>query len=314
MTRYSYRPSNTNDPEERLEDAALWKALHDLHGDNITIIDQKADPLPDTVFFGRVKKAESLLGVISGVGIAQPQYWDDPAFLRSCGREFSVHDLEGAKAEVQRLQQSGKNAFVKSLRPKYFTSLIPDDESLSDVLGPMEFSFCDDGECLMVQEAIDMIYETRFLFVDGELVTSSPVAWHLTPIDRLEFGDLFETPRSKELVFDRKSALAMMDLAKQVASEAETNTVCIDCAIDSHTGGPIVIEFNPLHYGNVGLYACDVRAIARSTLNPVFEVNVKEAKTFTKKNYKDESFVDFDDTDDAADPLGNEFGFLKLKP
>lgn len=35
MTDFNYRLCNTDDPEERLEDAAMWKALHDVHGDNI---------------------------------------------------------------------------------------------------------------------------------------------------------------------------------------------------------------------------------------------------------------------------------------
>ncbi|MEQ8832239.1 MAG: hypothetical protein RLW87_20695 [Alphaproteobacteria bacterium] len=39
--------------------------------------------------------------------------------------------------------------------------------------------------------------------------------------------------------------------------------MCIDTAMTPN--GAVVVEFNPLQLGNLGLYACDVRALATAS-------------------------------------------------
>src|SRR4051812_35062100 len=95
-----YRLFETDDPEERLEDAALWKALSDEFGDGIISLDYGAKAPVDGYLLGRGKKMEfdAKLPISDHL-----PYWTDPAFLNACGRSFKLCDWDGAKAEVDRL-------------------------------------------------------------------------------------------------------------------------------------------------------------------------------------------------------------------
>jgi hypothetical protein len=269
MTQFTYRLYNTMDPEERLEEAVMWKALHDVHGDNIEALMPDADPIPGTVFLGRAKKFEILGKEVDGIGMRPVRYWKDPAFLENCGRQFTTCDLKGAEEEVDRLHSEGKDAFVKAMRDKFYASKVPMGTSLAHHLEDLVYSFIDMGECLMVQEAVPMEFEQRFLFVEGELITSSPVQWSLTPAARLEPNHLFRFPNSK--TSEHRPDLDLSDFAKEVAQATDHPVVGIDCAINADTGKPLVIEFNPLQVGQMGLYACDPWAIAEATKAPVFK-------------------------------------------
>ena len=247
MTHLYYRPTTTMDPEERLEDAALHKALHDTFGKGLTILATE-DPAPeDGLFLGRGKMGE--WGRTNIMGSPDLRYWEDPAFRDAITRSFKVTDLAGAEAEVSRLHEAGHDAFLKSTRQKHYTGTVPRGTTLHQALGAMAFSFMDRDNCLMVQEAVKMKYERRFLIMNGDVVTQSPVAWHLTPMSRardetgLDIEDMhFETPRSNAARFSPKGRERMTEVARAVAAASETPHLCIDLAI---MGDPAIIQRSP---------------------------------------------------------------------
>lgn len=259
MTGIYYRLSRNEDPEERLEDAAMWKALRDEYGEDITLLDDEDGIPPDAVFFGRLKKGEWY----SSSGNSEMAYWNDPAFLRHSIRRFETCDFKEAGEVVAEIHASGKHAFVKAMERKTVVDRIPIGMTLPERFGDLCYSYIDRGKCLLVQEFAQIEYEQRFLFIERELATKSPIAWHLTPLDTyvLPAGAQFRTP------FERypevRPDLDLEWLARKVAAQCKYDCVGIDCAyID---GKPGVVEFNDMHVGQMGLYACDVRALARAT-------------------------------------------------
>ncbi len=274
MSHLYYRLAETEDPEERLEDAVLYKALHDCFGSGLTTIDMDAPAPTDGLFLGRGKNREvAQENLLAAPGL---KYWNDPAFKDAITRSFMITDLKGAEAEVDRLHEQGKDAFVKSTRQKHCVSRVDQGQSLYDALGGMVYSFMDLEDCLMVQEAMEMNYERRFLVMNGKVVTQSPVAWHLTPMSRswiqddtgFSVEDLhYKTPNSHETRFSPDGTKRMTEFAQKIADASDTAHLCIDLAIigDDPSKDPIeIIEFNPMQPGAVGLYACDPKQIAKA--------------------------------------------------
>ena len=120
-----YRLSEGTDPEERLEDAAMWKALHDEYGGGISLLEPNESWPDDGVVWGRARNSS----IATNVNIGRPKsflpYWDDPVFLSRCGRSFKVCSFSEAETEVAKLHAEGKDAFLKALRTKYYTARIP---------------------------------------------------------------------------------------------------------------------------------------------------------------------------------------------
>lgn len=265
MTELYYRLAKTSDPEERLEDAALWKALHDEYGEDITLLADDADIPEDGLFLGRTRRNEWY-----SAANEQVEYWRDPAFQKNAGRTFHTCGFDDAIRIVQDIHDSGKDAFLKSTRRKHYTGYAMRGKTLKETLGDLAYSFVDTPDCLMVQEAVEMRFEQRFVFIGGEFVTRSPIAWHLTPLDTHHMGmgsRQFETPQSKECY--ENHALDLTDFAREVYQDCTYNNICIDCAWVNWK--PVVVEFNDAHPGQLGLYACDVRAIAKATRRLVDE-------------------------------------------
>lgn len=246
VEQFRYRISNTLDPEERLEDAAMAKAMHDICGASL-VSEGPAD-------FGRDKRFEGLRKNIA--------YWRDPAFLKRAGRSVEVHDVDGAKRAIANLHSEGRGAFVKAVDLKLFAIPVPIGMTLHDAIGDLIWSVLDRPQSIMVQPLCDVRFEVRFVSICRKVVTSSPVAWHLTPLSRLNRGDLFETPRSLEPQARPKSYYELRLVAESAAEDCEQDCVIIDCAMID--GRPGVVEFNPFSLGNFGLYACDPYAIARA--------------------------------------------------
>lgn len=269
MSQFTYRFFNTADPEERLEEAVMWKALHDVHGDDIEVIPAGEDAIPGTVFFGRADKREVIMGEIDGIGLRPVNYWSDQAFLENCGRAIHLCDFDQACRQVAEFHAQGKDAFVKSMDLKYYASLVPAGVSLLEHLDGLEYSFIDMGTCLMVQEAVPMQFEQRFLFVEGELITSSTVQTGLTPAARLPEDHYYRTPNSRRSEY--RPDVDLSDFAKEVVRETDYGVIGIDCAFNTETQQPLVIEFNPFQVGQMGLYACDPWAIAEATKSPIFQ-------------------------------------------
>lgn len=275
MSRCFYRLSNTTDPEERLEDAVLAKALHDVLGSDLTLLDPDAAFPEHGLHLGRGKRMEGITGkrpnTLSGTEI---RYWEDPAFQRHTSRDWGLFDLAGAEAEVARLHESGRDAVVKStLSTKHMITGAPRGTSLADALDAMVFSFCDRPPCLLVQERVDMRFERRFLFLDGELLTQSAVGAHLTPMSRVweagpgvDFEALhLETPGSRRLIHNPALTARMTERAIEIAASSDHQTFCMDLCLlgeDAARGRIEPIEWNPFQPGQLGLYGCDPRRIA----------------------------------------------------
>lgn len=240
-----YRISNTLDPEERLEDAAMAKAMHDALGVEI-VSDGDADFGRDRMFSGPRKNLA---------------YWCDPAFLNHAGRPVVVCDAVEARRQVERWHAAGKDAFVKATNLKLFALPVPIGTSFDDAVGDYIWSVIDRPACVMVQPLCEVKWEMRFVSVNRRIVTHSPIAVHLTPIARIERDCLWETPtdtRGPQIRSDDFDA--MLALAETVARECRPKSVIIDCAMIDGVAG--VVEFNPFSVGNFGLYACDPVAIA----------------------------------------------------
>lgn len=282
MTLCYYRLSATTDPEERLEDAVLAKALHDALGRDLTLIDPD-NPFPeDGLHLGRSRRNERIPTPLSPDHIP---YWEDPAFLRFTTRDWGHYDLEGAEEAVDRLHKEGRDAVVKStLSAKHMITQAPRGTPLSEALDAMIYSFCDRPPCLLVQERVAMRFERRFLFMDGELLTQSPVGSHLTPMSRIwepgpgqRFEDLhLRTPGSREIIHSPGLTERMTTRALEIAAASDHQTFCMDlCLIgeDPERGRIEPIEWNPFQPGQLGLYGCDPRRIAEGVarhleLNP----------------------------------------------
>lgn len=97
MSHLYYRLTKTEDPEERLEDAVLYKAMHDTFGKGLTMVDMDEPAPMDGLFLGRGKNRELWQKNILG----QPgmKYWEDPAFQNAITRSFVVTDLSGAEGD-----------------------------------------------------------------------------------------------------------------------------------------------------------------------------------------------------------------------
>lgn len=258
-----YRLCQTDDPEERLEDAAMWKALHDEFGDQITLIGDD-DPNPqDGYLFGRGKKFEWVSNPPKLIAPDHLPYWDDPVFLRACGRSFKLCDFDQAVDEVARIHADGKDAFVKSIKSKHLTMKAPRGSTLRETMAEMAFSFIDLPPCLMVQEFVDMAYERRFVCIARQIITHSPIAVHLTPIDTLYgYAHFLRPTDSRPWIWDQKLVQRMYETADNIAQTMESPHAIIDLAESS--GAIIAVEFNPMRIGQFGLYSCNVREIARA--------------------------------------------------
>jgi hypothetical protein len=254
-----FRLTDNRDPEERLEEAALWKAMHDEYGDEIEAI--KADTECNGVAFGR---EQMFVGVSSNPVSDRLPYWEDDAFLARCNRLFCVTDLEGLDAAVARLHSSGYGAFVKSTRSKHFVCKIPLGETVDSVVGDMAYSFMDGGPRLMVQQLSDMKYEHRFFCIGRKIVTDAPINPRMTPLDfPWRDGQTFERPADVSPVYRPKIVSALRGTAKWIARNMKTEHATIDCAVID--GKPGVVELNPMRLGQIGLYACNVRALAKAS-------------------------------------------------
>lgn len=247
----TYRIRDTIDAEERLEDAAMFKALYDATGGRIEAI----------------REGEGNFGAIAGPYQVELRYYDDPAFLAHCGRRFDAMPFEKVAAAVAELHADGLDAFLKSALQKFFIAKVHRGETVREVVGDMSYSFFDSPVPMMVQELVDFTFEHRFFCIDRKIVAWSPAAYHLTPIDYpMPRGVAFrkQADTSPAMVHPEVQ-FAMEALARRVAADMRTPTATIDIGLIDDM--PAVVELNPFRIGQVGLFAADVRAIARAALS-----------------------------------------------
>lgn len=257
MAVATYTLLESADPEERLEDAALFKAMKDVFGDQLVgcMNGISVDPAP-VLQYGRESRFQPSR-------TPTLKYWEDPAFLAYTGRSFKVLDWDAAEIEVKRLHSEGKGAFLKSTRCKHYAIKVPVGKSLSDEeFEGMAYSFIDGGPKLMVQEMVPMEFEHRFFVINRQVVTDSPNAVHLTPLD-YPYRYSHRHPSSAiQSIRPISYGLAMLKVVEDIAANMATPDAVIDLAL---VGVKVVcVEFNPFIVGGVGLFASDVRAIAQA--------------------------------------------------
>lgn len=251
-----YRPSTTLDPEERCEDAALFKALFDAFEGKLAALDEDA-PTLQGLTYGRVRKSDP-----SG----DFPYWNDPAFLAHSARAFGVFRFAQLGGAVAALHEQGKGAFVKSCRAKFLIARVPVGTDWRAVVGDMAYAF-DDDSLLMVQELVTIRYEWRYFAIGREIVACSPNAAHLTPLDYPTNGRCYATPQSRHPARFRDSDALVRSLAKvayTIAREMITEDAVIDVAEIGGKAG--CVELNPMLPGCVGLFACNVRGLAKAVV------------------------------------------------
>lgn len=285
MATIAFRLTKNADPEERLEEAALWKALYDFYSDEIVAFDDEKGEGPDLPTFGRshgspVKPNRNPVP-------SKLDYWLDPAFTRHAHRSFWVCDWNAAEEKVKYLHDLGIDAFVKSTKSKHFICKIPaDGTTFYEAMGDMAYSFIDGGPDLLVQEFIPMDYEHRFFVIDRKIVTDSPVQTSLTPIDYpLEPGSLSKTPISTRLDINVDIYNELRRVAEDISATMDYPHASVDCAIttspDSPMGVGCLIEMNPMQLGQLGLYACNVRALAEASVKLIDEYKPSTEPLFT---------------------------------
>mgnify|MGYP001293289306 CR=1 FL=1 len=295
MHHIGFRLTDNTDPEERLEEAALWKAMKDHYGARISPVPPGSDGGDDWIMFGRIPRFETGREPVPGA----IEYWNDPAFLENCGREFRVVGYDGLRDAVGDLHARGIGAFVKSTRMKHYVCRVPVGADIEAEIGDMAFSFMDGGPDLMVQALCEVAYEYRFFVVGREIVTQSPVMVSLTPLDHAdEVGFLHETPNGGTRIMDAGLIERYFELAGRVAAGMVPEHAVVDVGLVD--GRPAVIEMNPMRLGQIGLYACDVRALAVSSERLIRDFVPRKRPPFTVPAEDEEEFRD--DLDDAAPP------------
>ncbi len=260
-----YRLTENRDPEERLEEATLWKALHDEYGDDIELWSPSERGVPrDGLLFGRVGIFEEAKGAVLAVSKDLP-YWQDPAFTRMAGRSCMFCTLDEAADEVQRLHGLGNDAFVKACFMKAVRVHVPVGKTLSEVLGIMALSFCDAPRCLLVQDWASMRYERRFVVIKRQIITHSPISAWLTPLDGQKYiHHHFASPLdAAPACRDEALTADFVERAEWIAANMLPDSAVIDMA--SINGDIGIVEFNPAQIGQFGLYGCDARAIAAAS-------------------------------------------------
>jgi hypothetical protein len=256
MYHIGFRLTENDDPEERLEEAALWKAMKDHYGDRISPVTARRPAEDDWIMFGRSERFETGQEPVSSL----LEYWRDPAFLKHCGRDFGLVSIEGLRDAVSALHAQGVGAFVKSTRSKHFICRVPTGADVDDEMGAMAYSFID-GPKLMVQALADVRDEYRFFVIDRRIVTFSPVMVSLTPLDwRENINAVYETPTNSRKRSDVDQVARYYELVEEVAAEMVPDHAVVDVAL--FDGSPAVVEMNPMRLGQIGLYACDVKALA----------------------------------------------------
>lgn len=267
----------SKDPEERLENAMLWKALKDVYGPNIHALSYSEEPGDGDMIFGLPPARQ-----MEASRTALPRdYWNWEAFRSRISREFGVYTLEEAEQVVDDMNARGKEVFLKATSDKFYTERAKPGASLYKTLGDMVYSFCDiEIPCLMVQEAVDFTHEYRCVIVNGKVVTGSPVVFAATPMARMSLngenaeGLLFRSPADPFSAGQYAGPVVtqMKRIANEMAADLKMVSGTIDLGLiggDSKKIEPI--EINSGYPGRYGLYFADPVKIAKASVEIVPE-------------------------------------------
>lgn len=238
----------------------LYKCLKDLYTDRLVPL--LWDDIPSEPFhvFG-----QEVTNTFISSSSAKFKYWEDPAFLQNVKRSFETLTFDAAEQEIERLHSIGLDAFIKATATKRLVAKVPIGKKLIDVLGSDCYEFCDiPHPCLMVQQFVDFEHEMRFFFVDNSLITQAHCIPHITPLDRPNHKDAFQFYFSRYMI----SLIPMVKEIQRIAKELQYQDAIIDVGLSKirTSDYPLwdLIEINPLIPGQIGLYDCDVSALAES--------------------------------------------------
>ena len=110
---------------------------------------------------------------------------------------------------------------------------------------------------LTVQEGLNLVDETRFFVVGGEIVSSSRTNWFYTPLHEVT-NDYISESMKKTLEEKAKEVVELLKNGKSLRSQ----TYVLDIGFDCKHERPVVVELNGIH--NSGLYANDVKKIVQA--------------------------------------------------
>lgn len=267
MPRIVFRPYRGDDREERIESDAAQTALSALLFDRLEIHDDI--PIDATHVFGRTPAnwwPQPATLVYPAPEHQKVDYYRWPGFIEHAGRPVTIHDFDGAKARVAALHASGKDAFVKATRDKYYTGIVPAGTGLTRHLGDLAYSFMDTPNCLLVQPRVQMNREYRIFVVDGEAVTGAGNVTSHTPVNNIAtFNPLVSARPSEDCCdHDEEIVQAYLKFSNEVIPKIPISSFVLDVAMIESAPG--IVEINPLHLGQVGLFGCDVRRLAHAVL------------------------------------------------
>lgn len=248
-------------------------------------IDAEADPLP--WLWGPL--TQNLLGHHSH----DDYWWHNPTLRTFARRRFLIAgclpddpdamDLYDAILHLE--SQGAQRVLIKTLISKGMAEVVETahikqmvESGLSDPLGMYLLSQEGQSAVYSVQEFIPMQWETRFLVVDGKVVSGAGNVECHTPLDRLHVvgvtNCLLERERNGgELSLQPQVALELQRTAEHIVRTIrEASGVNLrDCSLDlcmsqnPETGEfdvPTVVEINAL--SNSGLYANNPYAVTRA--------------------------------------------------
>lgn len=241
-----FRLTNTDDPEIRVENAILWKHFSDLYGDDIAPLQpNEYSPNPDIPIFGTKEPHSTKLIKTT----SKFKYWEDPAFLKYCKRDFGVFNFQDACKEVDKLHAEGKDAFVKSTASKKLVMGVYKGSGLLEQLGPLAYDYCDvEFPCLMVQEFVPFVTEMRYFIIDRKIASYSKASPKATPLKQKP---------AMQSDFERETH----SLAGRISYEMSYRDAVVDISYREWAYkkpyGAAVVEYNPMIPGLFGLYNCN---------------------------------------------------------
>lgn len=110
---------------------------------------------------------------------------------------------------------------------------------------------------LTIQEGLNLVDETRFFVVNGEIVSSSRVNWFYTPLHEPK-NDYISESMKRTLEEKAKEVIELLKNGDSLRSQ----TYVLDIGFDCKHERPVVVELNAIH--NSGLYANDVKKIIQA--------------------------------------------------
>ena len=251
----------TDQVEEWIEDALLFKeTLAQFSNVYISCEGKGFVNIPDEL------KTLPYIGRIPGLSISKYEknknLNDDlifPELKEDLGREIQL-----AKADFDDIMEVSRNMLEK--HSSIFLKWLGEGKLYPVVrlktLADVEEWFFDDpfmietqhSNQLTIQEGLNLVDETRFFVVAGEIVSSSRVNWFYTPLHEPK-NDYISESMKKTLEEKAKEVIELLKNGNSLRSQ----TYVLDIGFDCKHERPVVVELNGIH--NSGLYANDVKKI-----------------------------------------------------